>query len=158
MTGPPAISTVSYGEPAIFNCSAVGDDGDVSIEWTIDGRPVSNLGYASFACVDTESGGCMQQVLTINTSSIDNVQETMNIKCTVRQNLSSMAAEERMNGDMLEVRLPQSNPRVFLSQTKLHVKGIPTTVAETIGTTTPPSENPPPGGGGELLDLISSTA
>ena len=105
-----------------LSCSAVGrdGDGDVSIEWTIDGRPVSDLGYVSSACVDIESRGCM---LTINTASIglDDVQDTMNIECIVSQNLSSMAARERMNGGMLEVRLPDPNPRVFQSQTELHI-------------------------------------
>ena len=155
MTGPPAISNVSYGEPAIFNCSAVGGDGDVSIEWTIDGRPISDLGYANLTCVETESGGCMQQVLTINTSSIDDVQETMNIKCIVRQNLSSMAAEERMNGDMLEVRLPRSNPRAFPSQTKLHIEGIPTTTTTTVAATTSPNGLSSPSGGGKSSRVSS---
>ena len=153
ITGPPATSNVSYGYPVSFRCSPASNYSDVSIQWTIDGGPISDLRYASSTCVDTVAEGCVRYELTINTASIglDNVQETMNISCTISQDLSSIAAREKMNNDMLEVRLPQSTQRVSKSHTELHIQNIPIPTTPTTATTSP--SGPSSGGGsGKLLD------
>ena len=155
ITGPPATSNVSYGDPVSLSCSPASNDSDVSIEWTIDGGPISDLGYASSTCVDTVAEGCVQYELTINTASIglDNFQETMNISCTISQDLSSIAEKERMNNDMLEVRLPDSTQRVFQSHTELHIQNIPIPTTPTTATATTSPSGPSSGGeDGKLLD------
>ena len=77
----------------------------------------------------------------------------MNIVCTISQDLSSIAARERMNNDMLEIRLPQSTQRVFQSHTELHIQNIPIPTTPTTATaTTSPSGSLSGGEDGKLLD------
>ena len=62
ITGPPATSNVSYGDPVSLSCSPASNDSDVSIEWTIDGGPISDLGSYNYKCAATKRTSCFHFV------------------------------------------------------------------------------------------------
>ena len=114
---------VEYGETVSFNCNTSGGDGDVTVKWNINRKSASEYPFTSSSCAETGNSE-MHCTLTIRTAMInpfdfllqDNNRFAMVISCIVDQDLSQMAAAERMSADeRLEIRLPPSQQKYVMT-------------------------------------------